>query len=384
MARDLYEVLGVQPQASEADIKKAYRRLAMEHHPDRNNGDKASEERFKELTEAYEVLRDSQQRARYDRFGMSGVGGGGPGGFGFAHVDLAEALNIFMRDFGGFGGFDAIFGGGGRQRRTRRRGQDVRASVRLSLHDVAHGTKRTLKLRSLDRCDGCEGSGAKPGTATKPCPTCHGTGEVRHASQSLFGQFVSVSPCPTCRAEGTVLSEPCPDCGGDGRVRKEREVELDVPAGVDTNNYITLRGQGVAGPRNGPAGDLIVEFDVEEDPRFQRRGSDLVYDLPLSFSQAALGGDVTIPTPFGDETIPVEPGAQSGTVLTLRGKGLPNVSDARRGTMYVRIQVWTPTKLTPELHDLFERLSTIEGEPPKEEGGLGRKIWEKMKEAFGT
>jgi molecular chaperone DnaJ len=165
---------------------------------------------------------------------------------------------------------------------------------------------------------------------------------------------------------------------------KEREVELDVPAGVDTNNYITLRGQGVAGPRNGPAGDLIVEFDVEEDPRFQRRGSDLVYDLPLSFSQAALGGDVTIPTPFGDETIPVEPGAQSGTVLTLRGKGLPTVSDGRRGTMYVRIQVWTPTKLTPELHDLFERLSTIEGEPPKEEGGLGRKIWEKMKEAFGT
>lgn len=384
MARDLYEVLGVEQQASEAEVKKAYRRLAMEYHPDRNNGDKASEERFKEITEAYEVLRDPQKRAQYDRFGMAGVKGGGAGGFGFAHVDLAEALNIFMRDFGGLGGFDAIFGGGGRQRRTRRRGQDVRATVRLSLDDVAHGAKRTLKLRSLDRCDTCEGSGAKPGTATKPCPTCRGTGEVRHASQSLFGQFVSVSPCPTCRAEGTVLSEPCSDCGGDGRVRKEREVEVEVPAGVDTNNYITLRGQGVAGPRNGPAGDLIVEFEVEDDPRFQRRGSDLVYDLPLSFSQAALGGEVAVPTPFGDETVTIEPGAQSGTVITLRGKGLPDVSDGRRGTMYVRIQVWTPTKLDPELRELFERLSTIEGEPPKEEGGLGRRIWDKMKEAFGT
>ncbi len=384
MARDLYEVLGVDPRSSEDDIKKAYRRLAMECHPDRNNGDKASEERFKEVTEAYEILRDPQKRAQYDRFGLAGVRGGGTGGFGFAHVDLAEALNIFMRDFGGLGGFDAIFGGGGRQRRTRRRGQDVRATVKLSLDDVAHGTKRTLKLRSLDRCDRCEGSGANPGSATKPCPTCRGTGEVRHASQSLFGQFVSVSPCPTCRAEGTVVSEPCSSCGGDGRVRKEREVEVEVPAGIDTNNYITLRGQGVAGPRNGPAGDLVVEFQVEDDPRFQRRGSDLVYDLPLSFSQAALGGEITVPTPFGEETITVEPGAQSGTVLTLRGKGLPNVSDGRRGTLYVRIQVWTPTRLSPELRDLFQRLSTIEGEPPKEDESLGRKIWEKMKEAFGT
>jgi len=386
MARDYYEVLGVERQASDADIKKAYRRLAMEYHPDRNNGDKGAEERFKEATEAYEVLRDPQKRVQYDRFGMAGVRGGpSAGGFGFGHVDLSEALNIFMRDFGGLGGFEAFFGGGGgRSHRTRRRGQDIRASVRVSLKDVAHGAKRKLRLRALERCDRCEGSGAEPGSSTRACPTCGGTGEVRHASNSIFGQFVSVSPCSTCHAEGTVLADPCKECRGDGRVRKEREVEVDVPPGVDANNYITLRGQGIAGPRNGPAGDLIVEFEIEEDERFQRRGDDLVYDLAISFSQAALGAKVQVPTPYGDESIEVPAGVQSGTVLSLRGCGLPNVTDGHRGSLYVRVQIWTPTRLSPELKELFERLSGMEGEPPKEGESLGRKLWERMKEAFGT
>ncbi|MDH3458730.1 MAG: molecular chaperone DnaJ [Gemmatimonadota bacterium] len=385
MAQDLYRMLGVERGATEADIKKAYRRLAMQYHPDRNDGDKEAEETFKEVTEAYEILRDPQKRAQYDRFGMAGVrgGGGGAGGFGFAHVDLSEALSIFMRDFGGFGGFDTIFGGGERQRRTRRRGKDVRATVRVSLTEVAHGTKKTLRLRSLVTCDQCEGTGAKPGTATKACPSCGGTGEVRHASQSIFGQFVSVSPCPTCESEGTVVAEPCDVCRGDGRVRKEREVQIDVPPGVDTNNYITLRGEGVAGPRSGPPGDLIVEFEIERDERFERRGDDLVYDLPLSFSQAALGGEVTIPTPYGDEQLEIPSGIQSGSVLTVRSKGLPNVGHGAKGLLYVRVQVWTPTKMSPELEELFGRLSQIEGEPPKEEG-FGRKLWEKMKEAFGS
>jgi len=383
VARDYYEVLGVERQASEADIKKAYRRLAMEYHPDRNDGDKVAEEKFKEASEAYEVLRDPQKRSQYDRFGMAGMRGGG-GGYGFHHVDLSEALGIFMRDFGGMGGFDAIFGGGGRQRRSRRRGQDVRATVRLTLEEVAHGTKRTLRLRSLTRCDRCEGSGAEPGSTTQPCPSCGGTGEVRHASQSIFGQFVSVSACPTCNAEGTVVADPCGECRGDGRVRKEREVQVDVPAGVDTNNYITLRGEGVAGPRNGPAGDLIVEFEVEDDPRFQRRGADLVYHLPVSFSQAALGAELTVPTPYGEETLEVPAGVQSGTVLQLRGKGLPDVSHGQKGTLYVRVQVWTPKDMSRELRDVFEQLSELEGDPPKEDESFGRKLWERMKEAFGT
>jgi len=381
MPRDFYDVLGVQRDASEADIKKAYRRLAMQYHPDRNDGDKAAEEKFKEATEAYEVLRDPAKRQQYDRFGTTGPSAG-PGGFGFAHVDLAEALGIFMRDFGGMGGFDSIFGGGQRARREQRRGQDVRASIRLTMDEVAHGATRTLKLKSLDRCDACGGTGAKKGSGTDRCGTCGGTGEVRRAVQSLFGQFVSVTVCPTCEGEGTVVTKPCDVCRGDGRVRKERDVQVDVPPGVTANNYITLRGQGVAGPRNGPAGDLVVEFQIEDDPRLERRGDDLIYDLPVSFSQAALGATLTVPSYWGDQEISIPAGTQSGTVLSLRGMGLPNVSDGRRGTLHVRVQVWTPKGLTGEMRELFERLSGIEGEPPKDEG-LGRKLWEKMKEAFG-
>jgi molecular chaperone DnaJ len=328
------------------------------------------------------VLRDPQQRAQYDRFGMAGMRGGG--GFGFQHVDLSEALRIFMRDFGGMGGFDSIFGGGTRQRRSRRRGQDIRATVRLSIQEVAHGTKRKLRLRSLTRCDKCEGTGAEPGSSTQACPTCGGAGEVRHASQSIFGQFVSVSACPTCDAEGTVVAEPCRECRGDGRVRKEREVEVDVPPGVDTNNYITLRGQGVAGPRNGPTGDLVVEFEVEEDSRFHRRGADLIYELPVSFSQAALGAEVSVPTPYGDETLEIPAGVQSGAVLQLRGKGLPDVAGGPKGTLFVRVQVWTPKDVSRELREVFEQLAGLEGDPPKEDASLGRKLWERMKEAFGT
>ncbi|MFQ6047308.1 MAG: molecular chaperone DnaJ [Gemmatimonadales bacterium] len=380
---DLYETLGVSRNASEADIKKAYRRLAMEYHPDRNNGDPRAEEKFKEVTEAYEVLRDPDKRSRYDRFGMAGVKGGADTGFGFHHVDLSEALNIFMRDFGAFGGFDSIFGGGRRAQRVRRRGQDVRVTLRITLEDVARGATRKLKLKTLHRCDRCEGSGAEPGTSTQTCPVCNGQGEVRRASQSFFGQFVSVMPCSTCDGEGTVVPEPCTLCRGDGRVRKESVVEVDIPAGVSDNNYITLRGKGAAGPRNGPPGDLIVEFAVLDHERFERHGDDLVYDLPLSFSQAALGGDFTVPTPYGEETLTLPAGTQSGTVVSLRGKGLPNLNSGRRGGLHVRVHVWTPTKLTPELRDLLERMSKLEGEPPHDEGP-GRRFWNKMKQAFGA
>ncbi len=384
MPRDYYDVLGVPRDASDADIRKAYRRLAMQYHPDRTEGDKAAEERFKEGTEAYEVLRDPEKRAQYDRFGMAGLRGGGApgGGFGFSHFDLSEALNVFMRDFGGLGGFDAFFGGGAKARRAKQRGQDLRVALRLTLEDVAHGTNRSLKVKALVPCARCGGSGGKPGTLPKRCGTCGGAGEVRRASQSIFGQFVSVAPCPVCESEGTVIAEPCELCRGDGRVRSERMVDVEVPPGVSANNYITLRGQGAAGPRNGPAGDLVVEFLIDEDSRFERNGDDLIYDLPLSFSQAALGSEFPVPTPYGDETIKLPPGTQSGTVVSLRSKGLPNISNGRRGTLHVRIHVWTPTKLTPELRDVLEGLSQLEGEPPDSES-LGRRFWKKMKEAFG-
>jgi molecular chaperone DnaJ len=383
MPRDLYEVLGVSRDASIDDIKKAYRRLAMKYHPDRNSGDKGAEENFKEVSEAYDVLHDDQKRAAYDRFGMAGLKGGPGGGFGFHPFDLSEALSMFMRDFGGMGGFDAIFGGGQRARREQRRGQDIRVSLKLGLEDVAHGASRKIKLKALTPCSTCGGSGARAGSTPVVCQTCGGAGEVRRAQQSLFGQLVSVAACPACHGEGTVISDPCEECRGDGRVRAESVVDIEIPPGVSSENYLTLRGKGAAGPRNGPPGDLLVELVVTEDPRFERRGDNLIYDLPIAFSQAALGTEIEIPTPYGTETIEVQAGTQSGTVMSLHGKGLPNVNTGRRGALHVRVQVWTPTRMTPELKDLFEQLSDLEGDPPSE-AGLGRRIWNKMKEAFGT
>lgn len=381
MARDYYDVLGIARDASEADIKKAYRRLAMEYHPDRNNGDKAAEEHFKEVSEAYDVLRDSQKRAQYDRYGSAGLGAG-RGGFGFHPFDLSEALSMFMRDFGGFTGFDNIFGAE-RGGRGRRRGPDVQVTLRVTLDEVAAGTARKVKLRTLDRCPKCEGTGARPGQKPRRCPTCGGSGEVRRAAQSFFGQFVSVSACPTCGGEGTVVKEPCEQCRGEGRVRVERVVEIEIPAGVSSNNYLTLRGQGAAGPRNATPGDLIVAIEVEDDSRFERRGDDLLYDLPVSFSQAALGAEVSVPSPTGPVTVRVPPGVQSGSILSVRGRGLPSLAHGGKGDLHVRVQVWTPQRLTAEQVELFHQLGAMEAELPQGES-LGRRFWNRVKDALGA
>jgi molecular chaperone DnaJ len=372
---DFYVLLGISREASEAEIKKAYRKLAMELHPDRNPSPQA-EARFKEITEAYEVLRDPQKRAAYDRYGKAGLGAGA-GGFGFHHVDLSEALNIFMRDFGGF---ESLFGGSRRSRADERRGQDIRVTVRLTLTEVALGSKRSVKLKSLERCTACQGTGAKAGTRPTTCGTCHGGGEVRRAARSMFGQFISVAPCPTCSGEGTVIGEPCEACRGEGRVRGERTVSVDIPAGVSTNNYLTLRGEGAIGPRNGPKGDLLVMLDIKDDDRFERQGDDLVYDLPLSFSQAALGGEYSVPTPYGDESLRIPAGTQPETVLRVRGRGLPVLGQDGKGDLLVRVHVWTPEHLTDEQERLFRELAKLEGEPPKRSPGF----WSKLKEALGA
>lgn len=382
MAQNYYDVLGVPRGAADDEIKKAYRKLAMRYHPDRNDGDRRSEAKFKEATEAYEVLRDSDKRASYDRYGEAGLRGAGAG-FDFHHFDLSEALSVFMRDFGGFGGFDSIFGGGRRSQREVRRGQDIRIRLRISLDEVANGSTRKVKLRALETCEECGGSGSRKGFEPSRCSTCSGSGEVRQATRSFFGQFVSVMPCPNCGGEGTVIGDPCLECRGDGRTRRERLVRVEIPPGVSENNYLTLRGQGAAGPRGGSPGDLIVVLEVEDDERFERTGDDLVYHLPLSFSQAALGIDASVPSPYGNFRLTIPVGTQAGTVLTVRGKGLPNLGSGAKGSLHVKVQVWTPGKLTTEMRDLFERLAEVEGEPPAE-AGIGRRFWNKMKEALGA
>jgi len=373
---DFYALLGVTREATEAEVKKAYRKLAMEFHPDRNPSPEA-EARFKEITEAYEVLRDPQKRSAYDRFGKAGVGGAG--GFNYHHVDLSEALNIFMRDFGGMGGFESLFGGG-RARQDHRRGQDVRVTLKLTLNEVATGVKKSVRLKALDRCSVCNGSGAKAGTKPTTCTTCGGSGEVHRQARSMFGQFVSVSPCPTCAGEGTVIASPCEVCRGEGRVRGDRTVQVEIPPGVASNNYLTLRGQGAVGPRNGPSGDLLVMLDIKEDDRFERQGDDLYHDFLLSFSQAALGGSFTVPTPYGDEEVKIPAGTQTETLLRLRGRGLPVLGQNAKGDLLVRVHVWTPERLTAEQERLFRELAKTEGEPPKRSPGF----WSKLKEALGA
>ena len=376
---DLYEMLGIARGASDDEIKKAYRKQAMEYHPDRNASPDA-EAKFKEISEAYQILSDPDKRAYYDRTGAApGSGGGFGGGPGFQHIDLSEALNIFMRDFGGFGGLESLFGGGRAQGETNR-GQDIRVTVKLTLTEVALGAKRNIKIKTLTPCEPCGGTGAAKGTKPVKCGTCEGSGEVRRAARSMFGQFVQVGPCPACRGEGFVIRTPCEVCRGEGRVKGERTVAVDIPAGVSDQNYLTMRGVGATGPRGGPAGDLQVMIEIVEDERFQRQGDDLLLDLPLSFSQAALGTTATIPTPYGDESLEVPAGSQAGTGLRLRGEGIPRLGGAGPGDLNVRLHVWTPDELTDVQRQLFVELAKHEGEGPGRKGGF----WSKLKEALGA
>ena len=373
---DFYSLLGVSRNTGEDEIKRAYRRLAMEYHPDRNPSPEA-EARFKEIAEAYSVLTDPEKRALYDRYGEAGLRGGGTG---FHHVDLAEALSMFMRDFGGLGGFESIFGGAGGPRTESRRGQDIRVTVRLTLQEVAGGAKRQVKLKTLVPCETCEGNGTADGSKPVGCSTCDGSGEVRRATRSVFGQFVSVSACPACHGEGVTIPNPCPACRGDGRVRGERSVSVEVPAGISPNNYLTLRGQGAAGRRNGQSGDLLIMIEVKPDERFERDGDDLNIDFPLSFTQAALGTTVQVPTPTGEERLTVPPGVQSGTVLRIKGKGLPRLGQNGSGDLNVRIHIWTPESLTAEQRRVLEEFAKIEGDPPRQSTGF----WSRLKEALGA
>ena len=376
---DFYSVLGVQRTASDDDIKKAYRKLAMQYHPDRNNGSKDAEEQFKQITEAYDVLRDPQKRAAYDRYGEAGLRGGAGG---FHHVDLSEALGIFMRDFGGFAGLDEMFGFGSRGGSSGRTGTDVKVTIPLTLAEVATGVEKKIMIKLLEPCGQCQGTGAEPGSRSQTCTTCNGSGEVRRAQRSFFGQFVTVAPCPTCKGEGTVVQTPCRRCRGEGRAREEREIAVNVPPGVATGQYMTLRGVGNAGQRGGTRGDIHVIFEVGDDPRFERDGEDLYTEVLVTYPQLVLGAELVVPTVTSSTTLKIPGGTQSGQVFHVRGRGLPRVNASGTGDLHVRVQLWTPDRLSDDEQELIARLGEIQKSVPLDSRNKG--FWAKMKEALGA
>jgi len=382
--RDYYEILGVGRDADAEAIKRAYRKLAVKFHPDKNPGDKAAEDKFKEATEAYEVLKDPKKRQVYDQFGHTGLSGAGAAGTGgFGGFDINDALRTFMRDFGG-GAFEDLFGGlGGGSRRGRSgpvAGADLRVRLKLTLEEIAAGVEKKIRIKRRVTCETCNGSGAKPGAGTTTCPQCRGAGEVRQVSRSVFGQFVNISTCPQCRGAGEIIETPCVTCHGDGRVDGTSTITVKVPPGVSEGNYITVRGAGHAGPRGGPSGDAQVLIEETPHEYLERHGDDLLYRLPLSFSQAALGDAVVVPTINGSVKLKIPSGTQSGKMFRLRGKGLPHLRGFGTGDQLVQAIVWTPTELSREEKELLERFSTLNGgQPPKAD----KSFFDKLRSTFG-
>jgi molecular chaperone DnaJ len=380
--RDYYEVLGIDRNAGEEDIKKAYRRLALKHHPDRNPNDKTAEERFKEASEAYEVLRDPARRSRYDQFGHRGLKGG-DFGFDFGGFDLGEALRAFMRDFGdplGGGPFGGLFGSPGRSQGSERSGSDLRIKVSLGLEEIAKGVEKKIKIKRLMTCKTCGGSGAKKGSSLRTCSACQGTGEVRRIQRSFLGQIINVSVCAHCGGEGRIVSDPCSECGGEGRGPGEETVVVKIPAGISSDNYIPIPSRGNDGTRGAPAGALLVYIEEQEHPIFERRGDDILCDVPVSFSVAALGGKIEVPTLDGPTNLVIPAGTQSQKVFTLKNRGLGRLDGRGKGDLLVRVTVWVPTKLSKEERALVEKMSALEDVQGLE---VGKGFLKKLRKLLG-
>lgn len=362
--RDYYEVLGVPRGASKDDIKKAYRKVAVANHPDRNPGDKTAEERFKEATEAYEVLADDSKRQAYDQFGFAGVegmAGAGAGAQGYSHA-FHDFEDIFG-DLGGFGSiFDQFFGGGrrrGGRRESVQRGSDLRYDLSIAFKDAVFGTKAEVSYPKEISCDRCSGSGSEPGSGSKTCPTCGGAGQVRRSS----GFFSIASTCPTCNGEGTIVEKPCAKCGGSGLLKKNQKINVTIPAGVEDGRRIRIPEQGDAGPRGGPPGDLYVVIRVKPHEYFERDGHDVYCVIPITYTQAALGGEVHVPT-LDDKKVKVKipSGTQNNKILRLRNEGIPHASSGRRGDMYIRILVTVPQRVSSREKTLLKELAEMEGD----------------------
>ncbi len=379
--RDYYEVLGVNREASEAEIKSAYRKMALKYHPDKNPDNPESEEMFKEAAEAYEVLSNADKRARYDRFGHQGMRAGQDFHDFQGFTDINDIFSAF--------GFGDLFGGMSGQGRSRgpvfgQPGSDLKIRLPLTLEEIATGVEKTLVIKKMEQCPDCSGKGAKSQSGIIACTQCAGTGEVRQVSRSMFGQFINVVACQNCGGEGKVVKEPCKRCHGEGRIQGEGTEVLNVPAGVSDGNYIPLRGKGNAGRHGGPAGDLIVLIEEKEHKDFVRNGNDVIYDLTVSYPQAALGAEVEVPTLTGAAAITIDAGTQPGTLLRMRDKGIPFLDSSRRGDQIVRINIRIPTKLNDEERELLERLNEMPNVSMtvKEKKGGEKGFFDKMKGVF--
>ena len=378
--RDYYEVLGVDRNASANDIKKAYRKLAIQYHPDKNPGDKEAEEKFKEAAEAYSVLSDADKKARYDQFGFEGVSGAGGGGFSGAGMDMNDIFSMFGDIFGGRGGFGGFGGFGGSSAGPQKhRGSDLRVKAKLTLQEIANGTTKKFKLKKYVACTHCNGSGAE-GNAYETCPECKGTGRVVRTQQSFFGMMRSEVACPHCHGEGKIIKNKCSHCHGEGIVLGEEVVEIQIPAGVVEGMQLSMRGKGSAGKRNGINGDLLIVIEEEKHPELIRDENDLIYSLLLDIPTATLGGFAEIPTIDGRAKVTIDPGTQPGKVLRLRGKGLPTLNGYGKGDIVVNISVYIPETLSKEEKKTIENFRNSENFRPTE--SIKEKIFRRFKSFF--
>ena len=389
MKRDFYEILGVKKSSSPDEIKKAYRKVAMQFHPDRNPGDKSAEDKFKEAAEAYEILSDTDKRSQYDRFGHQafspGRGGGGSYGGGMNMDDIFSQFGDIFGDGSPFGSF---FGGGGQSNRRSSggrsrgvRGSNLRVKLKLNFEEIAKGTSKTIKVKKYVPCSTCNGNGAKDKNSTQTCSSCNGSGQVRRVQQTFLGQMQTVTTCPTCNGEGSTITHKCSSCKGEGRVYGEDTVTIDIPAGVQEGMQLSLSGKGNAGERGGAAGDLIVLIEEEAHPQLHRDGLNVAFDLHISIPDAVFGIQVEVPTIDGRAKIKIPPGTQSGKIFRLKGKGFPHVNSYEKGDQLIQVNVWTPQHISAEEKQMLEKLQESPNFAPKPEKG-DKSFFEKVREMF--
>lgn len=389
MKKDFYEILGVSKSASQDEIKKAYRKVAMQFHPDKNPGDKASEEKFKEAAEAYEILSDSDKRAQYDRFGHQAFGqgrGNGGGGFSGAGMNMDDIFSQFGDIFGDESPFGSFFGGGGGRRssggRSRGvRGSNLRIKIKLNYEEMAKGASKTVKVKKYVLCNTCAGSGAKDKNSVQTCGTCGGSGQVRRVQSTFLGQMQTVTTCPTCNGEGSTITNKCTPCKGEGRVYGEETVTIEIPAGVQEGMQLSMNGKGNAGERGGSNGDLIILIEEEAHAQLHRDGLNVAYELHINFAEAVFGTQVEVPTIDGKAKIKIPPGTQGGKVFRLKGKGFPSVNSYEKGDQLIQVSIWTPQHVNSEEKAMLEKLQLSSNFQPKPEKG-DKSFFDKVREMF--